>query len=134
MNAKELMAGNYVEYCGKYYKIVDILTFRNREKFTLQRTEDGEEHTIYGASCINPIKLSKEILSKIFPNCDFKYDCTAYLVLSDSKKKTSCYIRKYGDKYYLYILQFGIGEIDIESVHHLQNLLRVLKTGIEIQL
>ena len=134
MNATELMTGNYVEYCGKYYQVVDILTFRNRQKFTLQRYEGGETFTIYGASDIKPIPLTDELLVRSIPNTvNYKDNITAYYMFG-SKNQTGYYIRKDGDKFYLYIPLFGIGEIDIDSVHHLQNLLNVLKTNNEIKL
>ena len=134
MNAKELMVGNWVEYCGKHYQIVDILTFRNKQKFTLKREENGNPFTIYGASDINPIPLTDEILVRSIPNTvNYKDNETAYYMFV-SKNQTGYYIMKTGDKFYLYIPLFGIGEIDIDSVHHLQNLLKVLKTNNEIKL
>ena len=41
MKATDLMIGNLVEYEGVYYKVIDILTYRDHSKVTLQRKGFG---------------------------------------------------------------------------------------------
>lgn len=66
MKATDLMIGNLVEYKGVYYKVIDILTYRDHGKVTLQRKGLGIT-TIVGVKVefLSPVPITEEILDSL---------------------------------------------------------------------
>lgn len=127
MEAKKLMIGNWVEYCGKYFQIMDILTLRNYPKFTIQRVDNGEPFTIYGVRDVDPIPLNNLIIEKISIGSNPRIGCVRYIL---SENREIIYYLK--GRYSLYIP--GCTEYNIEYVHQLQNMLNVFDRDKEIVL